>query len=92
MLAVRGNPRRGNLPRDGRRQKRIVPSTILRSRAVLPHSRKPREAYQDIELVSGTPRLELFARRARKGWDSWGYEAKEIDLDLGDDLDEHIRS
>lgn len=36
------------------------------------HSAKP-EAFLDIvEMVSPEPRVELFARRARFGWDYWG--------------------
>jgi N6-adenosine-specific RNA methylase IME4 len=36
------------------------------------HSRKP-EFFQDIiETVSDAPRIELFARRKREGWDCWG--------------------
>ena len=39
------------------------------------HSRKP-EAFLDIvEAVSPSPRLEMFARRNRLGWDTWGNEA-----------------
>lgn len=38
------------------------------------HSKKP-EAFQDIiEAQSDGPRLELFARRKRAGWHSWGNE------------------
>jgi len=38
------------------------------------HSKKP-ESFQDIiEQVSDTPRLEMFARRYRLGWDVWGNE------------------
>lgn len=41
------------------------------------HSRKP-EAFLDIvETVSPGPYLELFARRQRLGWDTWGNEALE---------------
>ncbi len=43
------------------------------------HSAKP-EAFQDIvEQVSPGPYLELFARRKRLGWDSWG---NEVDCDV----------
>jgi N6-adenosine-specific RNA methylase IME4 len=43
------------------------------------HSRKP-EVFLDLaETVSPGPYLELFARRRRLGWDSWG---NEIDSDL----------
>lgn len=39
------------------------------------HSRKP-DAFLDIvEQVSPGPRLEMFARRQRLGWDTWGNEA-----------------
>jgi len=39
------------------------------------HSRKP-ECFADlIEQVSPGPYLELFARRQRLGWDTWGNEA-----------------
>jgi N6-adenosine-specific RNA methylase IME4 len=39
------------------------------------HSRKP-EAFLDlVEQVSPGPYLELFARRQRLGWDTWGDEA-----------------
>ncbi len=39
------------------------------------HSAKP-EAFLDIvESVSPAPRLEMFARRQRLGWDTWGDEA-----------------
>lgn len=38
------------------------------------HSEKPEEAFRAAEsLVSGN-RLEMFARRSREGWDSWGNE------------------
>ena len=41
------------------------------------HSRKP-EAFLDlVESVSPGPYLELFARRQRLGWDTWGNEALE---------------
>ena len=45
------------------------------------HSTKP-EAFQDIvEQVSPGPFLELFARRQRDGWDSWGDECrKDVEL------------
>jgi N6-adenosine-specific RNA methylase IME4 len=41
------------------------------------HSAKP-EAFLDlVEQVSPGPYLELFARRQRLGWDTWGNEALE---------------
>lgn len=50
------------------------------------HSEKPGEAYAMIEQVSPGPRLEMFARAARPGWDVWGHEAPVHDITC--DLDE----
>jgi N6-adenosine-specific RNA methylase IME4 len=36
------------------------------------HSRKPDEQYPRIEALVEGPRLELFARHQRPGWDVWG--------------------
>ena len=42
------------------------------------HSRKPDQAYEIIESYFPTlPKIELFARGARPGWDRWGAEAPE---------------
>ena len=41
------------------------------------HSEKPDAFYDLVESVSPAPYLELFARRQRLGWDSWGDEALE---------------
>ena len=42
------------------------------------HSAKPVEMYRRIEQVSlGRPRLEMFARDEREGWDVWGDEVRE---------------
>ena len=38
------------------------------------HSRKPDEAIARIERFCLGPRVELFAREARDGWDAWGDE------------------
>jgi site-specific DNA-methyltransferase (adenine-specific) len=39
------------------------------------HSRKPDEQYAKIErLYPDVPKIELFARRGRPGWDIWGNE------------------
>lgn len=45
------------------------------------HSQKPSASYDLIESISDEPRLELFARRKRLGWDCWGNEV-ESDIDL----------
>ena len=39
------------------------------------HSRKPDEIIPIIEACSQEPRIELFARGVRKGWDMWGDQA-----------------
>lgn len=39
------------------------------------HSAKPEVFYDIVERVSRGPYLELFARRNRLGWDTWGDEA-----------------
>jgi N6-adenosine-specific RNA methylase IME4 len=41
------------------------------------HSRKPDAFYDLVEQVSPGPYLELFARRNRLGWDTWGNECLE---------------
>ena len=46
------------------------------------HSRKPDEFYELIEMAGLRPRIELFARSRRKGWDCWGNEV-ESDIELG---------
>jgi N6-adenosine-specific RNA methylase IME4 len=38
------------------------------------HSEKPDEVYRRIERLYPGPRLELFARKPRKGWTVWGNE------------------
>jgi N6-adenosine-specific RNA methylase IME4 len=45
------------------------------------HSAKPEGALDLIEALSPGPYLELFARRQRLGWDTWGNEAR-LDVDL----------
>lgn len=39
------------------------------------HSAKPEGLLDLVERVSPAPRVELFARRARFGWDYWGDES-----------------
>lgn len=41
------------------------------------HSRKPDEIIPIIEACSLAPRIELFARGVREGWDMWGNQASE---------------
>jgi N6-adenosine-specific RNA methylase IME4 len=47
------------------------------------HSEKPDAFYDLVESVSPGPYLELFARRQRLGWDTWGNEAlNHVTLDV----------
>jgi N6-adenosine-specific RNA methylase IME4 len=39
------------------------------------HSEKPDVFMDRVEQVSPAPRLEMFSRRARFSWDTWGHEA-----------------
>ncbi len=48
------------------------------------HSRKPDEIYPIIEACSYAPRLELFARHSRPGWDAWGNEVDESPVSRAD--------
>lgn len=54
------------------RSERALPTAYLWPR--LPHSVKPETFYALVEEASPPPYLELFARRNRLGWDSWGNE------------------
>ncbi|MEJ8573213.1 MT-A70 family methyltransferase [Microbaculum marinum] len=53
----------------GRRQVNMIAS---RKRE---HSRKPDEQYEIIESCSPGPRLEMFSRGVRRGWEVWGNQA-----------------
>lgn len=44
------------------------------------HSEKPEEMRQMIELVSYSPRIELFARKKVRGWYCWGDSLTKKDL------------
>ena len=67
LFGVRGKNARTLQP--GRRQVNYL-GTRKRE-----HSRKPDELYPIIEACSPGPRIELFARGARRGWTVWGNQA-----------------
>ena len=71
--------RRGKMPNV----KRIDSTWFHTKRPHNSHSKKP-EFFQDlIERVSEGPRLEMFARREREGWDVFGNEVSgSIDIDI----------
>ena len=47
------------------------------------HSRKPDEFYEIVKQVSPNPRLELFAREPREGFEVWGNEVNKFERVLG---------
>lgn len=64
-LAIRG--------KGYKRQKQGVEQVLFSP--LREHSRKPDEIAARIEaLVGNVPRIELFARQNRPGWDAWGNE------------------
>ena len=67
--------RRGKLPFTAKRDVRSVqkwrqPQLTNGGKT---HSAKPDAALDLVETASPGPYLELFCRRPRFGWDSWGY-------------------
>jgi N6-adenosine-specific RNA methylase IME4 len=65
-LATRGSPKR--IHADVRQ---LIVHPIMPE-----HSRKPDEIHDRIERLVGGPYLELYARRERKNWITWGNELK----------------
>ena len=73
LLAVRGS-----MPVADRSIQSLLYSAIRK------HSQKPDDQYRKIEaLYPGKRYLELFARRKREGWDSWGNEI-ESDIEMNE--------
>lgn len=64
--------RRGKMPQEKRRQDSTW-WNITRPHNC--HSAKPEYFTDMIEAMGDAPRLEMFARRQRLGWDTWGNEA-----------------
>ena len=70
--------RKGKMPTE---KKRLDTTWWNWPRAWKTHSRKPEAFFDVVESVSDGPRLEMFARRKRTGWDVWGNEV-ENDVEL----------
>jgi N6-adenosine-specific RNA methylase IME4 len=69
--------RRGSLPHSKRQDSSWWNWSRVYENGHIAHSAKP-DAFLDlVEQVSPGPYLELFARRQRLGWDTWGDEALE---------------
>ena len=62
--------RRGNWTAP--RERRNIPSWFISPRTL--HSRKPPELMDIAEMIGPEPRIELFARERREGWEAWGDE------------------
>jgi len=71
--------RKGRMPIDKKR----IDTTWFLIKRTRRHSEKPEYFQELIESVSNGPRLEMFARRKRSGWDSWGNEI-ENDIEIKD--------
>lgn len=71
LLATKGHPKR-----KARNVHQLIITPIEQ------HSKKPDIVYEKItELVGDLPRIELFARQKKNGWDTWGNEVKN-DIEL----------
>jgi N6-adenosine-specific RNA methylase IME4 len=74
VLVGRVGQRAGNPFGQGGRHAQATDGTLFewpRGR----HSEKPQEFYDLVERLSPEPRLEMYARCPRDGWDVWGLEA-----------------
>ena len=61
---------------------RIQKSNFIQAKCYK-HSQKPDEFYERIENSKLNPKIELFARRKRDGWDVWGNEVNnDIEIDF----------
>src|SRR5262249_3174652 len=73
--------KRGNPPTAIRGEQ--FPSVIFAPRG--PHSEKPAVFAETIErFYPNMPKLEMFARSHREGWDVWGNEAPELVRDAAE--------
>lgn len=77
LFATRGQ---GQAP-DTWTGRRNIPSAFLAPRGR--HSAKPVESYELIESVSKGPRVEIFARGLRDGWESWGNDPSVVNESKG---------
>lgn len=76
LVGVKGAPPRSRRGSNGGSNGHSVPPSVLHAPRQA-HSRKPESFYEIVESFKSTPTspcLELFARRERAGWTSWGNE------------------
>jgi N6-adenosine-specific RNA methylase IME4 len=72
VIVARRGSRHGNPFGQGGRHAQATEGTLFewpRGR----HSEKPGQFFELVERLSPGPRLEMFARSPRLGWDSWGH-------------------
>ena len=58
--------KKGNVPPLRLQYPNIIKQKITK------HSQKPNKLYEMIESLNINPKIELFSRNNREGWDSWG--------------------
>lgn len=75
LIGVKGKPRKGMIGPHGATGTNW--STFLGYFPRTKHSEKPIKAYELLESIGEEPRIELFSRKKRDGWDSWGNEVSE---------------
>jgi N6-adenosine-specific RNA methylase IME4 len=68
--------KRGRLPYQIRNAGSVQRWGLVYENGARKHSAKPEGFFDLIERASPGPYLELFARRQRPGWDSWGNECE----------------
>ena len=74
VLVARKGPRAGNPFGHGGRTAQATAGTLFEwPRGA--HSEKPAEFFALVERLSPAPRIEMFARALRPGWNVWGREA-----------------
>jgi N6-adenosine-specific RNA methylase IME4 len=73
VVIARKGPRQGNAFGSGGRNSQATAGTCFEWKRGA-HSEKPDEFFDLVEQLSPGPYLELFARRARLGWERWGDE------------------
>ena len=67
LIGVKGNI---PTPRDGDKPDSVIEAPRLE------HSKKPEIVYEIIEkMYPELPKVELFSRNKRNGWETWGFEA-----------------
>lgn len=78
---TRANPETCLLGMTGSLTRRSAAVRQLIIEPVREHSRKPDRVHDDIVALYGDlPRVELFARSRRNGWEAWGNEVEKFEV------------